>query len=80
MSRTAAKAQLDMDEYRREMASVYTTSVNEETLDEAPMAYKRLEDIIGVIGESVDVIEVLKPVYNFKASDGAPPWAKKTEE
>lgn len=68
MSRTAARERLDMDEYRREMAGVYTTSVNEATLDEAPMAYKSLEDIIGVISESVDVIEVLKPIYNFKAN------------
>ena len=51
------------------MKGIYTTSVNENTLDEAPMAYKSLEDIIDVIRESVDVIEVLKPVYNFKASD-----------
>ncbi len=68
MSRTAARANLDMEEYRREMAGVYTTSVNEATIDEAPMAYKSLEDIIGVIRESVDVIEVLKPIYNFKAN------------
>ena len=67
MSRTAAKANLDLEEYRREMAGVYTTSVNESTIDEAPMAYKSLEDIIGVISDSVDVIEVLKPIYNFKA-------------
>ena len=68
LSRTEAKAVLDMDEYRREMAGIYTTSVNEKTLDEAPMAYKSLSDIIDVISESVDVIEVLKPIYNFKAS------------
>ena len=68
MSRTAARERLDMDEYRREMAGVYTTSVNEATLDEAPMAYKSLADIIDVISESVDVIEVLKPIYNFKAN------------
>ena len=51
------------------MEGVYTTSVNENTLDEAPMAYKSLEDIIDVIRESVDVIDVMKPIYNFKASD-----------
>ncbi len=68
MSRTAARANLDMEEYRREMAGIYTTSVNESTLDEAPMAYKSLSDIIGVIEESVDVIEVLRPIYNFKAN------------
>ena len=67
MSRTAAKERLDLEEYRREMAGVYTTSVSEATLDEAPMAYKSLSDIIDVIGESVDIIEVLKPIYNFKA-------------
>ena len=67
MSRTAAKERLDLDEYRREMEGIYTTSVNEATLDEAPMAYKSLSDIIDVISESVDVIEVLKPIYNFKA-------------
>ena len=48
---------------------IYTTSINENTLDEAPMAYKRLADIIEVIEESVDVIDVMKPIYNFKASD-----------
>ncbi len=69
MSRTKAKNQLNMEEYKEVMSGVYTTSVNEATLDEAPMAYKRLEDIIDVIKESVDVIDVMKPVYNFKASE-----------
>lgn len=68
MSRTKAKNELDLDEYRKSMAGIYTTSVNEATLDEAPMAYKSLEDIIDVIKESVDVIEVMKPIYNFKAN------------
>ena len=49
------------------MTNVYTTAVNKSTLDEAPMAYKSLADIIDVIADSVDVIEVLKPIYNFKA-------------
>ena len=69
MSRTAAKAGLDMDEYRRSMEGVYTTCVNEATLDEAPMAYKSLGDIIDVIRDSVDVIDIMKPIYNFKAAD-----------
>lgn len=68
MSRTKAKESLSMDEYREMMAGIYTTSVNEETLDEAPMAYKSIDDIIDVIKESVDVIDILKPVYNFKAN------------
>lgn len=68
MSRTKAKSELDLEEYRKVMAGIYTTSVNEATLDEAPMAYKSLEDVIDVIKESVDVIEVMKPIYNFKAN------------
>ena len=69
MSRTKAKGTLSMDEYKKAMEGIFTTSVSEETLDEAPMAYKSLEDIIDVITESVDVVEVIKPVYNFKAGE-----------
>lgn len=69
MSRTKAKNELNLDEYKKAMEGVYTTSVNENTLDEAPMAYKSLDDIIDVIRESVDVIDVMKPIYNFKASE-----------
>ena len=69
MSRRTAKEQLSLEEYREMMKGVYTTSVNESTLDEAPMAYKSLEDIIDVIRDSVDIIDVMKPIYNFKASD-----------
>lgn len=77
MSRTKAKNSLDMEAYRAAMEGIYTTSVSEETIDEAPMAYKSLEDIIDVIRESVDVIDVMKPVYNFKASDEDVPWKKR---
>lgn len=69
MSRTAARQTLDMDAYAEAMKGVYTTSVNLSTIDEAPMAYKSLDDIIGVIRDSVDVIDIMKPIYNFKASD-----------
>ena len=69
MSRNKAKESLSLEAYREAMKGIYTTSVNEQTLDEAPMAYKSLADIIDVIKEAVDVIEVMKPVYNFKASD-----------
>ena len=68
LSRTQAKNSLSMEEYQKTMEGIYTTSVSQETLDEAPMAYKSLEDIIGVIADSVDIVEVLKPIYNFKAS------------
>ena len=67
MSRGDAKVQLSMDDYKASMAGIYTTSINESTLDEAPQAYKSLEDIIDVIGETVEIVDVMKPVYNFKA-------------
>ena len=77
MSRNKARESLSMDEYKETMKGIYTTSVNEKTLDEAPMAYKSLEDIIDVIRDSVDIIDIMKPVYNFKASDDSLPWKKK---
>ena len=69
MSRNTARQTLDMAAYENAMQGIYTTSVNPATLDKAPMAYKSLEDIIGVIQDSVDVVDVMKPVYNFKAAD-----------
>jgi RNA-splicing ligase RtcB len=68
MSRTAAKEQLSLEDYRRQMAGVYTTSVSEATLDEAPGAYKSVDDILQPIADAVDVLEVMRPIYNFKAS------------
>ena len=68
MSRSTAKESLSMSEYLESMKGIYTTSVNESTLDESPMAYKPIEAIIDVIAESVDIVSVIKPVYNFKAS------------
>ena len=67
MSRTQAKERLDLEEYKKSMEGIYTTSVNEQTLDEAPMAYKSIDDIIDFIKDSVDIIDIMKPVYNFKA-------------
>lgn len=69
MSRTQAKQNINLQEYQEAMKGIYSTSINEFTIDEAPFAYKSLDDIIDVIGDSVDIIEVLKPIYNFKASD-----------
>jgi len=71
MSRAGARKSLSLEEYRKAMEGIYTTSVNEDTLDEAPMAYKALSDIIDVIEDSVEVIEVLKPIFNYKASEPA---------
>ena len=68
MSRLQAKESLNMAEYQRSMEGIYTTSINKATIDEAPMAYKSIDDILSVIGDTVEVVEVIKPVYNFKAS------------
>lgn len=51
------------------MDGIYTTSVSEETIDEAPMAYKPIDEIVECIGETVDILAILKPIYNFKASE-----------
>ena len=67
MSRSAAKKQLSMDEYRQQMHGIYSTSVCESTIDEAPMAYKSAEEIEGLIGDTVNIVKRIKPIYNFKA-------------
>ena len=67
MSRSAAKKQLSMDEYRQQMLDIYSTSVCESTIDEAPMAYKSAEEIEELIGDTVNIVKHIKPIYNFKA-------------
>lgn len=67
MSRTAAKNQLSMEEYRQQMHDIYSTSVCESTIDESPMAYKPSEEIESLIADTVDVVKRIKPIYNFKA-------------
>ena len=67
MSRSSAKENISLAEFEKSMQGIYTTSVNENTIDESPMAYKSLEDIIDNIRASVDVVEIIKPLYNFKA-------------
>jgi RNA-splicing ligase RtcB len=67
MSRKMAKKMLSVDDYKRTMENVFTTCVCDSTLDEAPMAYKSMEEIIVNIKDTVDVLEILKPIYNFKS-------------
>ena len=69
MSRTAAFKTLSMDEYATEMRAVFTTSINKDTLDESPMAYKPIEEIISHIAPTAEIVERVRPVYNFKASE-----------
>lgn len=63
MGRAEAKKKLSLEEFKNQMSDVWSSSVNEDTLDEAPMAYKNIEDIVSNIGDTVEVI------YNFKASE-----------
>ena len=68
MSRSMALRQLDMEQYKSEMAGVFSTCVVEETLDESPMAYKRITEIMMHIVPTVEVVEQIRPIYNFKAT------------
>ena len=68
MSRSQAKEAISLDEFERSMRGIYTTSVGMGTIDESPMAYKSIDDILGNIGDTVEVDEIVIPVYNFKAS------------
>ena len=67
MSRAETKNHFTLSQYKKEMKGIYTTSVSRETLDESPMAYKPMDVIMEKIGETVDVVERMTPVYNFKA-------------
>jgi tRNA-splicing ligase RtcB len=67
MSRSKAKKAIDINDFRISMKGVYTTSVVTETLDEAPQAYKSIEEIKNAIVDTVDVIGIIKPIYNFKS-------------
>ena len=69
MSRSEAKQSFTVSEFKKQMDGIYTTSVNAGTLDECPMAYKSLNDIVDNIGDTVEINEVIKPIYNFKAGD-----------
>ena len=69
MSRTDARSSISMKEYKEAMSGIYTTSVNKGTLDESPMAYKSMEDIVENIGPTAEIVKVIRPVYNFKAAE-----------
>ncbi len=69
MSRAEAKQSFTVSEFKKQMADVYTTSVSKATLDECPMAYKGMEDILDNIGPTAEVVKIIKPIYNFKAGE-----------
>ena len=67
MSRAGAKQSFTVSEFKKQMEGIYTTSVGADTLDECPMAYKGMEDIVNNIGDTAEITEINKPIYNFKA-------------
>ena len=69
MSRNIARQTLNINDYKKSMDGIYTTSVNEETIDEAPMVYKPMQEILEHIKDTVEVEKIIKPIYNFKASE-----------
>ncbi len=69
MSRGDAKKSISEQDYVREMSGIYTTTANSSTIDEAPMAYKPMDEIVELTRETVKIIEIIKPVYNFKAAE-----------
>ena len=69
LSRSEASRTLSVQQFKEVMQGVYSTTVSKATLDEAPMAYKRMDDIIRHIDPTAEIVKVLKPVYNFKAGE-----------
>ena len=69
MSRSSAMERLTMEEFQREMEGIYSTSVTEKTLDESPMAYKNMDEIVENIEPTAEIIKKIKPIYNFKSSE-----------
>ena len=69
MSRADAKHSFTVSQFKKEMDGIYTTSVGKSTLDECPMAYKTMSDIVDNIGETARIEKIIRPVYNFKAGD-----------
>ncbi|MBQ5513404.1 MAG: RtcB family protein [Bacteroidales bacterium] len=67
MSRNQAKEMLDMEDFKASMEGIYSTSINRNTIDEAPMAYKTMDEILANIGPTAEVVKVIKPIFNFKA-------------
>lgn len=69
MSRTQARNTFTVSEFKKQMKDIYTTSVNKDTLDECPMAYKDMSDIVNNIGPTAEIVKIIKPIYNFKAGE-----------
>jgi len=69
MSRTVAKQKITLTEYEKSMKGIYSTTVNRSTLDEAPLAYKPMDEIVANISDTAEIVTTIKPLYNFKATE-----------
>jgi RNA-splicing ligase RtcB len=69
MSRTAAKASITLTQFEKSMEGIYSSTVGKSTIDESPMAYKPMEEIVANIGDTAEIIATIKPLYNFKAAE-----------
>ena len=76
MSRKQAQQTISLEDFKRTMDGIYSTSVCAETIDESPMAYKPMEEIVSQIGDTVEVTDIIKPIYNFKAKTPERPYWK----
>ncbi|MCL2888976.1 MAG: RtcB family protein, partial [Eggerthellaceae bacterium] len=69
MSRTLAKQSITLTQFEQSMKGIFTSTVNRSTLDEAPEAYKPMSEIVADMGETVEILKTIKPLYNFKAAE-----------
>lgn len=67
MSRKQARENIDLEDFKNSMTGIYSSSVNESTIDESPFAYKDAKEIIRLVGDTVDIVKHIKPIYNRKA-------------
>ena len=69
-----AVLQVSLEDFQKSMEGIYTTTANEQTIDEAPMAYKPMDEIVDLVSDTVEIVDVIKPIYNFKAADDVRFW------
>lgn len=69
MSRSRAKKELSLEEFKSEMSGIWSSTVNLDTIDEAPMVYKTMDDIVANIAPTAEIVKIIKPIYNYKAGE-----------
>jgi len=69
MSRSAAKGSITLSQFKESMEGIYSSTLNKSTIDEAPFAYKPMDEITANIADTAEIIQIIKPLYNFKAAE-----------